>query len=424
MSRCAAETAHNQGVTLAVHALLRPALEAARRALRDLDPDQVPADLRKVVAYTGGKLPPPLAKALLLACDRYPWLVEKAVEAWPEADVGAGGFAGASALFLLRPEGWEVALAELAAAEGEAAGGEGGESARRDAADAKRRLEVLAAKLKDQERAHAERVAGLEAQLTEARSRFKERRAALARDERTAEQAAEAQRRAMEELGAERDELARRVAELADDVAAERRSRREAERAAAEAAGTASWSASDPIVLAGRLDEVARMARPRVPEAEFSAAGTRRGLRLPSAVRPDSPEAIAWLMALTEPVTVLVDGYNVGFRLTGDRRPGPARDRLLPILDRLQRLAAGSLTVFAVFDSSEQAAEPVPPMGRVKVFFTSKGRSADDEIADLAAGLAGSVVVVTSDRALREAVEAVGAQALWSESVIAWSARR
>ena len=104
--------------------LFRRALEAAAKALRDLDADQVPADLLRVRGRPL-PLPPPLAVSLLKALDRYDWLREKALEAWPEADSATAGPERASALVLQRPSGW---VARLAAAASELARREGREA--------------------------------------------------------------------------------------------------------------------------------------------------------------------------------------------------------------------------------------------------------------------------------------------------------
>ena len=67
-------------MTVSVHVVLGAALDAARVALHDLDADQVPNDLRRVVAHSGA-LVPPIAKALVKGLDKYEWLREKAADA-------------------------------------------------------------------------------------------------------------------------------------------------------------------------------------------------------------------------------------------------------------------------------------------------------------------------------------------------------
>jgi predicted RNA-binding protein with PIN domain len=412
-------------MSVPLHVLLRPAVEVARRALRDLDADQVPADLRKVVSYAGGNLPPPLARALLDALEKYPWLREKAMEVWPEADAEAAGREGAAALFLQRPSGWELHLAVRAGEEGAAAAVAEGSAAERRIAELKRRSDVLGRKLKDQEKSAAARLAELEARLDDERNERKAGLAAASREDRALREEAAGSRAAAETARRERDELASELRRLRNEVAAERRARRSAEQIAAGAADTAGWD-GDPVVLGARLDDVARMATPAMQHETVPSGAATVDQGFPATLSPDSVEAIGWLLGRVEPTTVLVDGYNIGFRLLGERRPGPARERVLPILERLTRLAAGPLKVVAVFDSAEEGTDGPPPGtgGPVGVRFTGPDHSADDEITRLASDLTGAVVVITSDRDVREAAEGHGAVALWAESLVAWAARR
>ena len=56
------------------------------------------------------------------------------------------------------------------------------------------------------------------------------------------------------------------------------------------------------------------------------------------------------------------------------------------------------------------------------VVFAEADRLADEEVVHLAAETAGPVVVVTSDREVRENAAFVGAAALWSEAFVEWFA--
>jgi hypothetical protein len=175
--------------------------------------------------------------------------------------------------------------------------------------------------------------------------------------------------------------------------------------------------------MAAHLDWMAGVTRlPGAGSREEAPSGA--GLRLPEGVRPDQKEAIDWLVARGEATAVIVDGYNAAFKLTPSRDPPAARRRLLLALDRLTQVARGTLRVLVVFDSRLGPAAEVPAPGPVEVRFTAEEGGADDEIAGLVAALGGARVVVSSDRAVREAADAAAALALWSEALRDWTRRR
>jgi predicted RNA-binding protein with PIN domain len=107
---------------------------------------------------------------------------------------------------------------------------------------------------------------------------------------------------------------------------------------------------------------------------------------------------------------LLVDGMNV----IGSRPDGWWRDRdgaALRLLERLQRLAAAGEPVTLVLDGRPIRDLPEGEHGGVEVLYARRpGRDAgDDRIVELVrAGAGAARVVVTSDRALRERVEALG----------------
>lgn len=403
--------------------LVAAGLEAARRALRDLDGDQVPADLRRVVAHSGA-LTPPLAGSLIRALDRYDWLRAKAIDAWPEADSGADDRAVAlGTLFLERPPGWSERLASevVAAARAEAA-----ESQHRsDAAiaDLERELAEAGSRLRDERRRGDRERARLVEQRDEARAAVRAAKGGEARGDaalrRRAERAEAAGADARADLEAARAELLA-VRELA---AEERRKRAAAEHSLAEISGGRVWPRKDPEALAVYLDDAARMARADGGEPGGGAGSAEGGaLRLPEGVAPDAADAIDWLLDRRGPTTVIVDGYNAGFALAGPGDPPAARRRLGVAVDRLPTLAAGALQVIVVYDSTIEEEPGVG--GRVKTCFASPGRSADEEIVDLARAVTGPVVVVSGDRMVREQAEAAGALTLWSAALVEWATRR
>jgi hypothetical protein len=403
--------------------LLRPAIEAVRAVLRELDDDQIPADLTRVATASGRDLPPPIARTALRGLVRYDWLRERAAGKLVEGDDPPDAAAAVSRLFVVRPEGWALDIVELAAAGGEAVGTMAGNDQRRRADDLERRLETATS-------VSRARIAELEDELRRLRSdrdvERSRRRAVLAEDSRAGASAERRIARLEEEVQDARAEVARSRSEAERLAAAERDLRRERSRleaALAEATTGPGWLGADPAALASHLDELARMARPA--PAGGGASGTAPGpVLVPAGIRPDGHEAIDWLVGLERPVTLVVDGYNAGFHLVATRDPAQVRRRLGLEIERLRRVAAGPLRVVVVYDSSVDAAPPGSGRGGPEVRFTEPGTTADEEIAGLAASLGGAVVVVSSDRWVREVVEAAGAIALWSEALVDWAGKR
>ncbi len=261
------------------------------------------------------------------------------------------------------------------------------------------------------------------AALAEERSARKSRQATAARADAGLEAEAERLRAAWEEAGAERAAAREELRRCREALAEEKRKRGDAESALAGAAGTARW-AGDPLSMAVHLDWTAGVARLGGSGSAGEEAEPDGVLRLPEGTRPDDKAAVDWLVQRAEATIVIVDGYNAAFKLTTSRDPAAARRRLMLALGRLQQVARGPLRVVAVFDSRLGPAGEVPAPGPVEVRFTAEEGGADEEIAVLAGSLVGARVVVSSDRAVREAVEATGAMTLWSEAVRDWSRRR
>jgi hypothetical protein len=402
------------------HVFLDRAIEAARRALRDLDDDQVPADLRRVAAHSGA-LPPPLAAALLKGLDRYEWLRERALEAWPDADAEAPGPDAAAAAYLRRDPGWVGAV--LGSFSRWAADDLRAETAVRSGAlsEAQRRLEDCRRRMRDLRADSERRIRDLERRLEEARKARRSLQAGRAREDAGMEASLVSMRGQLAEQESQLGAAGRSITELREELRRERRLRAEAEAAAAELSARGGLSAGGADELAGRLDELAILARPPTI-APGPAAETAAGFRLPAEVLPDAAEAVEWLVSEAPPVTVLIDGYNAGFLLTGATDPAAARARLELDLSRLVTVASGRLAAVVVYDSAIDRAEKRSRRGGVEALFTA-GRSADDVLVELAADLAGRRVVVSNDREVRERAERAGAVALWSAALRAWSQR-
>ena len=90
-------------------------------------------------------------------------------------------------------------------------------------------------------------------------------------------------------------------------------------------------------------------------------------------------------------------------------------------MSRFKLRAMAPVNVVIVYDSAvnaETATEAGP--GGVWLQFTTMGLTADDEIRRQAAEATEPVVVVSSDREVREGSEQFGAIALWAEALIPW----
>jgi predicted RNA-binding protein with PIN domain len=107
----------------------------------------------------------------------------------------------------------------------------------------------------------------------------------------------------------------------------------------------------------------------------------------------------------------LVDGMNV----IGSRPDGWWRDRdaaVRRLVARLKRLAAAGERATVVLDGAPLADLPEGVHQDVEVLYARRGgrNAADDRIEALVRESPGRFRVVTSDRALRERVEALGAE--------------
>jgi hypothetical protein len=406
---------------LRVTQVIGRALESARKVLRDLDPAQVPASLRPVVAHSGA-LTPPLAGLLARELDALSWLRERSLEVWEGADVAVGAPDRASALFLVRPQGWELELGLVASGLGASAALSGGDRSERARAALERDL-AAAREREQQARARAERA---EASAREARRRAAE----PARSERAEAARLEAELdRSRAEWERERAALASRSAGWDAEMAAlrEKLFRAEQDRAAMaraleEARGGGAWVGGDAVGLSILLDEVAAQARVVPLEAEGEVGEPAVGFVLPAGVRPDAPRAIDALLAHRGPLLVLVDGYNVGLMMA-EGTPAEVRYRVSGVLERLAAIAPPAVRIVVAWDSS-LAGGDAHRRGRVQVRFAGADEEADDVLVAMAGESAIPVVVISSDRGVRDRTGEVGALALWSEALVGWASER
>lgn len=394
--------------------VLGGAVEAARKTLRDLDDTEVPAPLARVAASQGGRLPPPLAGRLLAELDGNEWLRAKV------ADDFDGDESGPSWLFLNRPDGWWLQLVDSAiAAE------EDQQQRKLEAAEAKlETLEERRALAARRAKEHKKVAADSQARAKRIEASVKGDVAARLAVETAESDSLRAQLSATEarlrSLRLEHQELQAAFDGLRSRLAKARRSRG----SAGTGDGTTSFVPGDPIKLARMLDlQNAAFGRDLAIPAE-AAEPVADPLVLAAGVRPDASDAIRWLIGLEEAAVVLVDGYNAQFHIDrSDFTSGSARRHLVEVLQRLRGAAPIGHRVVIVYDSTLPGSRDArSSLGGVEVRFAADDRIADEEIVEMSAGLA-RVVVISSDREVREGAEANGAVVLWSEALAAWVGR-
>lgn len=380
--------------------LIQPALDAARKALSLLDEEHVPTGLRRVVAASGRRLPAPLERALIDHLERLDWLRAEAAEHLDDRHT-------ASRLFLERPDGWEESTARLESVRNDATAQRLLESA--EAANAR-----LLAKLAGQ--AEELRTARAEIDRLRVELRSDPERARLAESNRDlrarladAERALVAEARRFDEVERLLGEADRRITEL-------RRRSRVGNREAPAPGGPQVFGAGDPLALAQSLDHLVEAPASRSVPERPPGIGERaeEGLALPPGVRPDQAAAVEWVLSRPRPVVVLIDGYNVGHELSSVPDSG-VRLRVEQVAARLRRMAEAPLTAVVFWDSRTDTGEW--RSWGVDVRYVP---SADAAIVEQSGK---GVVVVSSDRAVREAAERRGAVGLWSQALLGWMAR-
>lgn len=369
------------------------------------------------------------------------------------ASTGESELGRAAWLFVDRPEGWEEELQELQ------------ERAERSLArdEEKRRHASLLRRVADLEgavdRVTAERDAA-RVELAEARSRLGEERrqrhqvesdagrlrqrvAALEAERRNEEEKA----RAADRADAERRILAERVAELeraldgqvrrvadleaaatARELAAvqsvDRAALERAVAAAVEAVSSASAALEEATselevggAGAGGVLHDPPLGGSAADRAQDSGAGAgtgRRAVALPPAVYHDSEEAATFLVRVPG-VVVLVDGYNVTKLARPELALSTQREWLAGAASGLA--ARTGAEVQLVFDGAGPLEEAPADRSRrqgVQIRFSADGVEADDVIIELVRRLPADrpIVVATSDRRVRDACRAAGANTI------------
>lgn len=403
--------------------LYRKALEAARDALSRMEPDRVPQALQVVAR---GDLTPPKQVRLLEAIEEHPWLRQKALEQWPQAEKALeDGPDLASALLLVRPPGWEPRLVELGWNVGAAAGERRADEADQKKAAAEERVAVMKRELSAVRKRLADAEANERALRREAN--------APVRAERQAEETLRTELRAMQQRAAQdHDRLCDEITALtvaADqlrvDLDRQHRLRRQAE-ARTETPGVLPGLGMEGLELARRLDLMemaAGVGRQGEPTHGLTGHPEDGAPSLPAGIGPEEAEAVAAVLSHGARIHLILDGYNLGFVLAGDGADPDLslmRRRVDLIARRLQSATSGRRHVTVVFDSRSEASEREAVQG-VTVRFTEPGVTADEEIVAMAAP---GVVVVSNDRAVREGSAERGALALYANAVVKWERER
>lgn len=432
--------ARDERLTPATESLLRPALEAAvvvaRMTADDAPAVPAPVPLRPFLRFS--RLPPRALRIVRKALEADEPFRLAVAEKASEDMVGR-----ASWLFLQRPEGWSDELADLMAA-AESAGSETAAArAESDALRAARRqlaaAQEEAGRWREQAAESRAEAARATAALTEERRNRREaveraaqvdRELAAARLEREQALALAESQRAVAAAAAEAASTASREAaslraELAATAAGNVVS---AAVAALEAAASAAISMGESLLEAARdlaVPSDLRSGSPRggPPAADGPPArlrpAPRRPVPLPGGVLDDSVEAADHLVRLPG-VLLLVDGYNVTHAAWPELAIAEQRRRLV---DALGELAARSgAEVLVVFDGAEVPLTVVPTSQRsVKVSFSPAGVEADDVVIDMASSVPRSrpVVVVSSDRRVRDGAVGAGANTISSHTLLA-----
>jgi len=285
----------------------------------------------------------------------------------------------------------------------------------------------------------ADRVAALDAELAKARDKLKKLKKQASADASDARQKIADLRRQVAGAHAPGQETVSKQQELLESAMAEQESlRRRADRAEAlvlklrrnllrakRSRGSGQAMAGfdgvgpRPVDLAKTLDALTVIAA--VDHVGSTVPGaTSSGFGLPPGVRPDSAEAMEWVVKRAGPVTIVIDGYNAAWLIDPAAfSSAQVRQEVVRRAGLLRGASIAPSRVIVVFDSEHGESEPPLP-GPVAVRWAA---SADDEIRSLAETLGGDVVVVSTDREVQEGSAMHGAVILWSEAFVGWTVR-
>ena len=416
----------------------RAVVELAAEVLGTLAESEVPAQLRKVRAFTRARRSRAGAAPLALALERDQPFRHRVAAAWraanPElaAALEEGQPVAAVApelvlagVYLTRAEGWEAELERWLAlvAVDQLAVERSGRNVQAGA-----EAEALRADLA-QARAQTAAAQRAQAELAEEATALRREQRRLRSD---ADRSRAAAREAERQLNEESERLGARLAELEGQV-------RQAEHQAQEALeqlDSARRAARDGRSL-GELR--ARLLLDTIVE---SASALRRELALPPPAKApadlvaeqlttqpvlpklsprgldgDDPALLAELLRIPR-AHVLVDGYNVTMEAYAEL---PLVDQRRLLIDALSALAARTgAEVTCCFDGADVDGRPQALVRKVRVLFSDPGMTADELIRRLlrAEPQGRMVVVVSSDREVAEAALAASARSMPSKVLL------
>lgn len=332
-------------------------------------------------------------------------------------------------LVLRRPDGWEAEFAERV----ERARSERSEqrAAAQDSA-LQRRLDGVRSALAERESelaARADELRAVRSDLERERSRRVEAEREIA--ERSA---------GYDALVAERDRAVRELADARRETAAVH--------AELQAVRAEPQEVLDPVVEAARrsaLDELVRLLDdldraagalrvslepPEAPGTGAAPSGSGpaprvRRRRVPVQLRrgvvEGTVEGVEQLLRVPG-VVVLVDGYNLSMSAWPDLGPAEQREQVVRLLTDLRSRTGAEVHV--VFDGGDVGERPAVhvPLG-VRTHFSPVGVEADDVLIGVVPTLPvdRAVVVVSSDRRVRDGVRPFGANVLRSAELLRWA---
>jgi len=407
-------------------------------ALEGLSPDSVPPTLRPVMRFARQRRArlagTPITTALVddafrerIAAQVRPRHADLLVAVEQGSPTAVDPVDVAALAFLVRPPGWQEALAAAVdQVEREATASAVDRSSvhrvRQQLEESRAETTSVRARLREQLATVKSDNSELRRKLAAERTRAKE--AVLQAEAATTalERSTEESRAALADARAETRRLRSRV----EDVEERARSGRSTGREDRVSEAVRARLLLDTLLAAaqGLRRELALPPVDVLPADAVASAVQAQAADAPGRGRPDTdPSLLEQLVALPR-AHLLVDGYNV----TKDAWPGmPLDAQRARLVRELAPMAARSgVEITVVFDGADLATRPVIAVPRgVRVLFSPAGISADDVLRDLtrAEPVGRPVVVVSSDGEIRAAVVAAGARSLPSATLLALLAR-